>query len=140
MLLMAKLLIKYFSTPVALVYFDKLLDVGQRVGLAVSVGPTVSAALASKLAGACEGQEALRSAEALDDVGMQRLAAQVEEPPPEAQVLARAVVLALGDPHEQGQVGGQRVGLPGLLGTLERLDSPRLRRCRRELRLVCYCL
>ena len=54
MLLMAKLLIKYLSTPVALVYFDKLLDIGQRVGLAVSVGALPLADRGQRVVGLAE--------------------------------------------------------------------------------------
>ena len=68
---MAELLVEYFSTPVAFVYFDQLLNVSQRVWLAVSVCAAVRAALACKLASACKGQESISSAEALYNVGMQ---------------------------------------------------------------------
>ena len=68
---MAELLVKHLSTPVALVYFDQLLDVSQRVGLAISVSAAVGTALASKLADTRKGQEAVCPAEALDNIGMQ---------------------------------------------------------------------
>ena len=68
---MAELLLKHLYTPMALVHLDKLLNIRERVWLAITVRVPIGARLACKLANACKWQKAVRSAEAFDHICMQ---------------------------------------------------------------------